>query len=774
MKKKICCLLILLVALIALLPISLHAESAKFFTIGANPAEDCNTSMNIVWHTEKGVTGSYVLYTEKEDASWSNARRVDGEATLNTAFAGKNACYGTTSDSLKVPYEFMKNEATLEGLEPGTKYMYKITDGTEESDVRYFKTGDQEFTFIWTSDFHAYSGGGRLANATKAIDAALDLANNNVDFMFSTGDIVAHGGTYQWWNQVSGASWYKNYMFCCTLGNHDWMTRVDTYYSTGASYGFFDACFNNPKNGFSGQENVCYYFYYGDALFICVNTETESALYLDMTKDEFVKAQQDWVEEVLQNNTAQYIFLFQHYQAFSTAGGYNSAGYTRWHEICDKYGVDIMFTGNSHVYMRSLPLYKDQVSTDQSKGTVYMVAPSSDGDRGVEYKAPTSHTDQIVASWSGVSAIGASLVKVTQDGISIRLIGYDAKTESESDMRILDTSRVLPKRGPSERAYKDLEGFDKAQFEESFAIQVNQKSLSTPKVLFSNEAYNVLRSMKVYNKDTGTVYYDGVFQDGASNYVLGGVEKGKLNIGILLRYFDSTEKELSIEVDNNYKWGSISNPRITKGSEKDYIEWNEEVNETRISSIEVLMDGELYKKVAAGTKKVALPADDGARHKLQLVVKDIDGDIVYSSEEISYPLVKTYTVTFVDSFGKTIKSETVEEGKSATAPDFTPQEGFRFVGWDADFSNVTKDLVVNAKIEEIEEPDVIEPGNVDEPTTPDTPDTPDEPTTPDTPDTPEPISPAPTKKGCGSGAIQSVWYIISILGLAFVLRKRYN
>ena len=137
-----------------------------------------------------------------------------------------------------------------------------------------------------------------------------------------------------------------------------------------------------------------------------------------MTTSEFVKAQQDWVESVLQNNTAQYIFLFQHYQAFSTSGGYNSAGYTRWHDICDKYGVDIFFTGNSHVYMRSLPIYKDQVSTDQSKGTVYMVAPSSDGDRGVEYKAPTSHTDQIVASWSGLSAIGASLVKVTQDGIS--------------------------------------------------------------------------------------------------------------------------------------------------------------------------------------------------------------------------------------------------------------------------------------------------------------------------------------------------------------------
>ena len=103
MRKKISFLLLLLAMLLAFLPLNFHAESDKFFTIGANPAEDCNTSMNFVWHTEKGVTGSYVLYTEKSDTNWSNAKRADGVATLNTAFTGKNACYGTTSDALKVP-----------------------------------------------------------------------------------------------------------------------------------------------------------------------------------------------------------------------------------------------------------------------------------------------------------------------------------------------------------------------------------------------------------------------------------------------------------------------------------------------------------------------------------------------------------------------------------------------------------------------------------------------------------------------------------------------
>ena len=159
------------------------------------------------------------------------------------------------------------------------------------------------------------------------------------------------------------------------------------------------------------------------------------------------------------------------------------------------------------------------------------------------------------------------------------------------------------------------------KFEESFSIQPNQKSLSTPKVIFSSDAFDVIRSFKIYNKKTNEVYYDGPIQDGASNYVLNGVEKGRLDIGIELRYFDGEVKELEFNVDNNYKWGSVSNPRITKGSEKTYLEWNEEITASKISSIEILLNGEVYKTVAPDTKKIALPSlNEGDKYQVKLVV----------------------------------------------------------------------------------------------------------------------------------------------------------
>ena len=56
-----------------------------------------------------------------------------------------------------------------------------------------------------------------------------------------------------------------------------------------------------------------------------------------------------------------------------------------------------------------------------------------------------------------------------------------------------------------------------------------------------------------------------------------------------------------------------------------------------------------------------------------------------------------YSVTFVDGQGKTLKTQTVEKGKAATAPAEPTREGYTFDGWDKDFSNVTSDMTVTAK-----------------------------------------------------------------------------
>lgn len=59
-------------------------------------------------------------------------------------------------------------------------------------------------------------------------------------------------------------------------------------------------------------------------------------------------------------------------------------------------------------------------------------------------------------------------------------------------------------------------------------------------------------------------------------------------------------------------------------------------------------------------------------------------------------VVKSFTVTFVDQFGNTLKTEKVTDGNDATAPATLAIAGFTFANWDKAFTDVTSDLVVTA------------------------------------------------------------------------------
>lgn len=67
-----------------------------------------------------------------------------------------------------------------------------------------------------------------------------------------------------------------------------------------------------------------------------------------------------------------------------------------------------------------------------------------------------------------------------------------------------------------------------------------------------------------------------------------------------------------------------------------------------------------------------------------------NGDTVYVKWTIN-----SYTVTFMD--GKTVlKTEKVQHGSAATAPEVSEKYGKTFIGWDKKFDNVTSDLTINA------------------------------------------------------------------------------
>lgn len=68
---------------------------------------------------------------------------------------------------------------------------------------------------------------------------------------------------------------------------------------------------------------------------------------------------------------------------------------------------------------------------------------------------------------------------------------------------------------------------------------------------------------------------------------------------------------------------------------------------------------------------------------------------------VSYEPQIFYTVYFKDWDGSVLSVQEVMEGDAATPPDEPIREGYLFIGWDKEFSHVTRDLTVTALYEEI-------------------------------------------------------------------------
>ena len=72
-----------------------------------------------------------------------------------------------------------------------------------------------------------------------------------------------------------------------------------------------------------------------------------------------------------------------------------------------------------------------------------------------------------------------------------------------------------------------------------------------------------------------------------------------------------------------------------------------------------------------------------------------------------------YTVTFADGNGKVLSTQTVAKGRAAAYPANPVKDGYKFIGWDKSFYNVTSNITVNAKWEKIPSLDEIRKGILD-------------------------------------------------------------
>ena len=107
------------------------------------------------------------------------------------------------------------------------------------------------------------------------------------------------------------------------------------------------------------------------------------------------------------------------------------------------------------------------------------------------------------------------------------------------------------------------------------------------------------------------------------------------------------------------------------------------------------MNFHVNESVELGT---VIPLELEIREFYYMPVQQTDPTLIpFTSDNGSITAQVYHSVTFVDYDGTVLSAQSVAHGSAAIEPTAPEREGYAFIGWDKDFSNVTEDMTVTAQ-----------------------------------------------------------------------------
>lgn len=384
MKWKKAAMLILTAALVCQ-PMSVFADAAP----------DGKTDAS---QTEAAQNGAWEAWSEKWETiknDWTQVSMSPGadETQMNFAWYSKDGgqtgfVYGTSSDlsdgqSAEITQAaaqpgYVSNKVTLQGLQPGTTYYYQV----EGKEIESFTTDDDtsSFSFVFVGDPQIGSSNEEKAKTPEDIQKptfltaqseavrndtfnwnytlkrAYEKTGNKASFILSSGDQIQTNAKKVGDSTVSemeyagylSADIMKSVPVATTVGNHD---------ADNANYTYHFNTANMSSLGDNGYVGGDYYFTYGDALFIILNTQ-----------DTNVSEHKDFIEQtVAANPDCKWRIVTLHQDIYGSAEHSNEPEITNLRyslvPIFEENDVDIVLTGHDHAYSRTKMLKGGQNTT---------------------------------------------------------------------------------------------------------------------------------------------------------------------------------------------------------------------------------------------------------------------------------------------------------------------------------------------------------------------------------------------------------------------------
>ena len=157
---------------------------------------------------------------------------------------------------------------------------------------------------------------------------------------------------------------------------------------------------------------------------------------------------------------------------------------------------------------------------------------------------------------------------------------------------------------------------------------------------------------------------------------------------------------------------TVAKPTVTVNVAEDTAEVSINAPTSRSSAYYTIDESEPTTSSTPYTEPFTVPRGTVVR---AFAVKECRYDSSITTKQV---LPAPHTVTFKDWNGAVLNEQQVEHGAAAIAPEDPVREGYVFICWDKDFSNIIEDLTVNALYDVMPtEPPVTEPPITEPPVT---------------------------------------------------------
>ena len=311
-------------------------------------------SIRIVWRTRSDMAPKVVFGTSVDSLSSS----VPADQIITRTHPSLGEPNPIFKDA---PVDTQQFEATITGLKPLSTYYYAIYDGEKRitpADTSYrFKTnpvpGSETPVYFWVVG-DSGTGGKAQAEVHTSMVEHTQKNGRPIDLYIHVGDMAYGSGT----NKEFSDRFFKMYeptlrhtVCWASMGNHEGRTSKG---ATGVGP-FYDAYITPTKaeaGGLPSGKEAFYSFDYGKVHFICLDSH-------DLDRRPTGEMAQ-WLKADLEKTKAQFLVAFFHHPPY-TKGSHDSDREGQLVEmrehimpILESGGVDLVFTGHSHIYERSM------------------------------------------------------------------------------------------------------------------------------------------------------------------------------------------------------------------------------------------------------------------------------------------------------------------------------------------------------------------------------------------------------------------------------------